>query len=231
MRSIVSTLALTAGLLGATALGSADRQQVPLTQHIEHHAEDGYTLFRYGTVPVNHTHYPAEDRCIQRRHVDFPEKQMRYKRNDGWCDGADVRSWSGYLDFEDSHLFFYYYESRSKPSEDPVILWINGGPGCSSSMVGPIPGQEAEGRRLMHMHVTTGNVNGARYASCCRSSKARLLTCTAHAVGPCQIVEEGNPKNTTASTKFNPHSWNQNANLLFLDQPYVMTKKCRSGVA
>lgn len=38
-------------------------------------------------------------------------------------------------------------------------------------------------------------------------------------LGPCQIVEEGDPHNTTASTKHNPHSWNQNANLLFLDQP------------
>jgi len=38
-------------------------------------------------------------------------------------------------------------------------------------------------------------------------------------LGPCQIVEEGDPHNTTASTKYNPHSWNQNANLLFLDQP------------
>jgi carboxypeptidase C (cathepsin A) len=28
-------------------------------------------------------------------------------------------------------LFFYFFESRSKPSEDPVVMWINGGPGAS----------------------------------------------------------------------------------------------------
>ena len=39
-------------------------------------------------------------------------------------------------------------------------------------------------------------------------------------LGPCQIREEG-PLNGTASTYINPHSWNNNANLLFLDQPYV----------
>lgn len=37
-------------------------------------------------------------------------------------------------------------------------------------------------------------------------------------LGPCQIREEG-PVNGTASTYINPHSWNNNANLLFLDQP------------
>lgn len=50
------------------------------------------------------------------------------KRNDGWCDNENVKSWSGYLDIidSDSHLFFYYFESRSKPTEDPVVLWLNG---------------------------------------------------------------------------------------------------------
>lgn len=62
------------------------------------------------------------------KHASMPNQQLRFKQNDGWCTGADTRSWSGYLDSEDSHYFFYYYESRSKPEEDPVVLWINGGP-------------------------------------------------------------------------------------------------------
>ena len=40
-----------------------------------------------------------------------------------------------YLDVGDGRdLFFYFFESRSKPSEDPVVMWINGGPGCSSAL-------------------------------------------------------------------------------------------------
>ena len=64
-----------------------------------------------------------------------------------------------------------FFESRSNPSKDPLVLWLNGGPGCSSS---------------------TG-----------------LL----FELGPCTITDEG--KNTT----FNPHSWTNRANIIFLDQP------------
>jgi hypothetical protein len=32
-----------------------------------------------------------------------------------------------YLDVGNGRdLFFYFFESRNKPSEDPVIMWING---------------------------------------------------------------------------------------------------------
>ena len=37
--------------------------------------------------------------------------------------------YTGYLDVDDGakHLFFYFFESRSDPDKDDVLLWTNGG--------------------------------------------------------------------------------------------------------
>ncbi|KAJ7698179.1 serine carboxypeptidase-domain-containing protein [Mycena olivaceomarginata] len=72
------------------------------------------------------------------------------------------------------HLSFISSRAGGDPAKDDVVMWINGGPGCSSS---------------------TG-----------------LLM----ELGPCSI----DIKNTSSNgTTWNPHSWNSEANIFFLDQP------------
>ena len=53
----------------------------------------------------------------------------------GQCD-ADVVSRSGYFDIDDGdkNYFFWMFESRNDPANDPVVLWLTGGPGCSSTL-------------------------------------------------------------------------------------------------
>ncbi|KKA31040.1 hypothetical protein TD95_002964 [Thielaviopsis punctulata] len=87
--------------------------------------------------------------------------------------GVDgVKQYSGYLDDNenDKHLFYWFFESRGDPKKDPVVLWLNGGPGCSS------------------------------------------LTGLFLELGPASIDKKLKVVN-------NPFSWNNNASVIFLDQP------------
>ncbi|KAI9063414.1 peptidase S10 serine carboxypeptidase [Trametes sanguinea] len=67
-------------------------------------------------------------------HPRFPGHRVRVKKSD-FCDPT-VNVYTGYLDVDQGakHLFFYFFESRRDPSTDDVMMWINGGPGCSSSL-------------------------------------------------------------------------------------------------
>lgn len=86
--------------------------------------------------------------------------------------GVDTTNqYSGYLTVNgDSHMFFWFFESRSNPSTDPTLLWLNGGPGCSS-------------------------LEGLLFEN-----------------GPAIVQSD-------LSLKRNPWSWNNKANVIYLDQP------------
>ncbi len=46
-----------------------------------------------------------------------------------------TKTYSGYLTVTDTKALHYVFaESQSSPSTDPVVIWFNGGPGCSSML-------------------------------------------------------------------------------------------------
>ncbi|ESR66817.1 serine carboxypeptidase-like 29 [Citrus sinensis] len=83
--------------------------------------------------------------------------------------------YSGYVTVNEESgraLFYWFVEAVEDPDSKPLVLWLNGGPGCSSIAYG-----EAE------------------------------------EIGPFHIKPDGK------TLYLNPYSWNQVANILFLDSP------------
>jgi len=81
---------------------------------------------------------------------------------------------SGVIDLNQNggdDMFYWWFESRNSPKDDPLVLWLTGGPGCASEIA------------LFYEN------------------------------GPYQFNEDGK------TLKSNPHAWNNNANLLYVDQP------------
>jgi len=58
--------------------------------------------------------------------------------SDGKLCDANVTQHSGYVKFDgvlgEKSYFFWLLESRSNPSTDPLVVWLSGGPGCSSQL-------------------------------------------------------------------------------------------------
>jgi len=88
------------------------------------------------------------------------------------CD--DVEQYRGFFTLRtgpSKHYFYWHFAARVAPESAPTVLWLTGGPGCSSEVA--LFGEN----------------------------------------GPCKVNADG------ASTTRNPFSWNERANLLYVDQP------------
>ncbi|CEI60066.1 unnamed protein product [Fusarium venenatum] len=102
------------------------------------------------------------------------KSSLEYVTNSRICETTPgVNQYSGYLDYsQNASMWFWFFEARNKPREAPLVLWLNGGPGCSSEI-----------------GVFQEN-------------------------GPCHFIGENDTEPT-----LNPYSWNEYANMIYIDQP------------
>ena len=53
----------------------------------------------------------------------------------GFSGSLPSKQYSGHISVDDAngrYLHYWFVESEKAPATDPVVLWMNGGPGCSS---------------------------------------------------------------------------------------------------
>jgi carboxypeptidase D len=89
--------------------------------------------------------------------------KLEFVTNSGICETTPgVNQYSGYLSVgTNMNMWFWFFESRNKPTTAPLATWFNGGPGCSS-MIGLFQEVWLRDRAGVHMglmHVRTGRVS------------------------------------------------------------------------
>ncbi|KAL1833659.1 hypothetical protein ACET3Z_003310 [Daucus carota] len=70
---------------------------------------------------------------VQQASADFHSPLIKYLP--GFQGPLPFRFTTGYVGVDESddvQLFYYFVESQTNPRDDPLILWMTGGPGCST---------------------------------------------------------------------------------------------------
>ncbi|KAF7111434.1 hypothetical protein CFC21_111452 [Triticum aestivum] len=121
------------------------------------------------TVVAARHHHPGFEKIFEVQEAD------RVEMLPGQTEQVGFRHFSGYVTVNETHgraLFYWLYEATHDVAKKPLVLWLNGGPGCSSVGYGA----------MMEL-------------------------------GPF-LIQKGKPE-----IALNPHSWNKEANMLFLESP------------
>ncbi|KAJ7659263.1 serine carboxypeptidase [Mycena polygramma] len=113
-------------------------------------------------APVGTLDVLSETSFTTLSHPEFPNYGVRIKKSN-FCDKG-ANAYTGYIDIQARHLFFYFFESRSNPDTDDVVFWTNGGPGCSSAVgllmeLGPCRVVNAENGTIHNAESWNSNAN------------------------------------------------------------------------
>ncbi|KAM5354840.1 hypothetical protein ACJ41O_001486 [Fusarium nematophilum] len=82
--------------------------------------------------------FPTQTDFAAAETAGLPAFSVRVSNDTAAACNSSTPGVSGYIDTadDDSHVFFWLFESKNDFSRDPVILWMSGGPGASSAGFG-----------------------------------------------------------------------------------------------
>lgn len=133
-----TTMFVLAVAIGSILLSSLSRaSQLPLGDIIDHPLGFVNSQKASESVQAAALNALSADDFTSFTHPAMPSYGLRIKKTPAeFCDPT-VKSYTGYLDVDygTKHMFFYFFESRNDPDADDVLMWINGGPGCSKHPV------------------------------------------------------------------------------------------------
>ncbi|EUC30149.1 hypothetical protein COCVIDRAFT_21516 [Bipolaris victoriae FI3] len=87
----------------------------------------------FSQVPFQETLDVEGFQTYQSQFSEHHAIRIREQQDDTICN-AHGKQYTGWLDVGSKHIFFWYFESQRKPSEDPLLLWLSGGPGASGML-------------------------------------------------------------------------------------------------
>eukprot|EP01052_Picozoa_sp_SAG31_P036382 SAG31_NODE_4531_length_3158_cov_4.651193_5_plen_173_part_00 len=92
-------------------------------------------------------------------HAEAEVAADEIKNLPGWDKPLPSKHYSGYLDAANGtkHMHYYLQLSEGDPKSDPVTLWMNGGPGCTSLK----GGFEELGQLVFNRHSFVENTSAA----------------------------------------------------------------------
>ncbi|CAL0303087.1 unnamed protein product [Lupinus luteus] len=132
--SSISTILFLSILLLLLLLSSASNDDRRVSLHAKNLIRN-LNLFPDDDLNIANSSLPFQPRKIVEKRLRFPN--VLGSDPDSGVTVEDLGHHAGYYSIQHSHaarMFYFFFESRKQKEDHPVVIWLTGGPGCSSEL-------------------------------------------------------------------------------------------------